>query len=116
RQITLHNKMAPQPVKAGMWPHPFTISEYIDFEMNLLDQSLQNPPHTSQQAELDKAAELILAIRRLARPYLRTANNWDEYLVGLFLHNLAQLRFYEDMPQVAILPLTTAAVIGRALM
>ncbi|MCB0194623.1 MAG: protein kinase [Anaerolineae bacterium] len=115
RQMTLQNKTSTQPIEPNTWPHPFTISEYVDFEMNLLDQTFQSSQQEQQHPELDKATEFILAIRQLAQPYLRTTNNWDEYLVGLFLHNLAQLRFYEEMPQIAILPLTTAAVLGQAL-
>lgn len=101
---------------AKQWPHPFTLEEYIDFEVTLLEQTTSHSAAvTTNQSELAKAIELILAIRRLAHPYLRVANNWSEYFTGLFLSNLAQLKFYRQMPQIAILPLTTAAVISEEL-
>lgn len=116
RQImqTKHNPAQALPLK--QWPHPFTLAEYIDFEVTLLEQTINRSAVViTNQPELAKATELILAIRRLAQPYLRAANNWSEYLVGLFLSNLAQLKFYRQMPQIAILPLTTAAVIAEKL-
>ncbi|MCB9075975.1 MAG: protein kinase [Anaerolineaceae bacterium] len=95
-----------------LWADSFSLAEYINFEVALLRQTLNHQTLAIAKPELVKAAELILAIRQLAQPYLRATNHWQEYLNGLFLHNLAQLRFYELMPQIAVLPLTTAAVVA----
>ena len=113
RQIILQNRDKPAHDASSMaWTYPFSLAEYINFEKTLLDQTLNRQPAIIPRPELAKAAELILAIRQLAKPYLRATHNWHEYLNGLFLHNLAQLRFYELMPQIAVLPLTTAAVVA----
>ena len=95
------------------WPHPFTLAEYAAFEAILVQQTLDQSAKSIPNPDLAKAAEVILAIRRLAQPYLRTRQGWSEYLIGLFLHNLAQLRFYQDQPQFGIFPFTTAALVGR---
>lgn len=98
--------------QATAWPHAFSLAEYAAFEAALLDQTLGRPPAPPARPDLAKAAEIILAIRGLARPYLRRAD-WGEYLTGLFLQNLAQFRFYETQPQFSALPVITAAVVGR---
>jgi len=100
-------------IPAGSWPHPFSLVEYAEFEHALIRQTWQQPAQTLARPELAKAAEVILAIRRLAQPYLRISNDWNEYLTGLFLHNLVQLKFYQDQPQLSVLPFTTAAVVGE---
>lgn len=113
RQVVLQNRDKPDPnTSPPAWTYPFSLAEYIHFERTLLDQTLNRQPAAVPHPELAKAADLIMAIRHLAKLYLRATNNWHEYLNGLFLHNLAQLRFYERMPQIAVLPLTTAAVVA----
>jgi hypothetical protein len=108
-------------VKAGpttihtKWPHPFSLAQYVAFENHLLQQALKQTPPDIDDPELQKLAEVILTIRELGQHYLRQRNNWHEYLCGLFLQNLAQLRFYQDEPWLGVLPFTTAAILGNAI-
>jgi hypothetical protein len=95
------------------WPHDFTLAEYVAFETSLVQQTLSQPAEKITRPDLAKAAEVIMGIRGLAQYYLRRRNDWHEYLTGLFLQNLAQLRFYQDRPELGVLPFTTAAVVGR---
>lgn len=103
------------PSLSAGWPHTFTLAEYAAFEHGLLQQTLGQPARTAANPDLSKAAQVILAIRQLAQPYLRTPNAWGEYLTGLFLHSLAQLKFYRDQPQLGILPYATSVVVGQEL-
>jgi hypothetical protein len=95
------------------WPHPFTLAEYIAFEDMLVRRTWGQSVRPVTHPALAKAAEVILAIRQLARSYLRTPDGWPEYLTGLFLQSLAHLRFYQTEPWFAVLPLVTATVVGR---
>lgn len=95
------------------WPHNFTLPQYVAFETSLLRQTLNQPAPKIDHAELAKAAEVIMVLRRSAQHYLRHRNDWREYFTGLFLQNLAQLRFYQDEPWLGALPFITAAVVGR---
>jgi hypothetical protein len=74
----------------------------------------QTPPPIDHP-ELEKLAEVILTIRYLAKHYLRQSNKWHEYLCGLFLQSLAQLRFYQEQPWLGVLPFTTAAIVGHTI-
>ncbi len=97
------------------WPHAFTLAEYIAFEQSLLRQTLKQPAAEITQPDLAKAAQVILAIRHLAEDYLRQRDNWREYLGGLFLQSLAQLRFYRKEPWLGVMPFTAAAIVGEDL-
>ncbi len=94
------------------WPHSFTLAEYAAFETSLVQQTLGLSAGTITQPDLAKAAQVIMAVRELARPYLRRRDNWREYLTGLFLQNLAQLRFYQEQPWLGALPFTTATIVA----
>jgi hypothetical protein len=94
------------------WPHGFSLAEYAAFERSLIQQTLGHPAETITQPDLAKVAEVIMAIRDLAQGYLRRRNGWREYFIALFLQNLAQLRHYQELPWLGVLPFTTATIVG----
>ena len=113
RRFKKQDKTSPLPPPPMVWPHPFTLAEYVTFETSLAQQTLGYSALEIDQPDLAKAAKVIMAIRDLARHYLRQRNHWSEYFAGLFLQNLAQLRFYQNQPWLGVLPFTTAALVGR---
>jgi hypothetical protein len=114
RSLAHRKDTASVPPPMG-WPYGFTLTQYIAFEEHLLQQTLGQTSESIDDPELQKLAKVILAIRELGQHYLRQRNNWHEYLSGLFLQSLAQLRFYQDEPWLGVLPFTTAAIVGDAI-
>ncbi len=95
----------------------FSFADYLQFEETLVATSLGQPVSAPDQPDLQKAFQVIQSIREIAAHYMGyPADFYAEYLPGLFLYNLAVLKYFENHgAKAARLAFATAAVVGRAL-
>jgi len=95
----------------------FTFADYLQFEDLLTQATLGigsiEPAHPS----LQRAYKVIVEIRSIASKYVGPHVNFkDEYLPGLFLYNLAMLKFKKHGVRAAQLAFGAAVILGQYIM
>jgi len=95
----------------------FTLGDYLQFEAALAATALGQSASPPQQGALQRAYQVIQALREMARPYMsHPADFRAEYFPALFLYSLALLKYRESHgDRAARLAFGTAVVVGRAL-